>query len=203
MRYPAHHCTARLTAEVQRISPSSQIFAPLLSGVPSFLVPPTLLSEPQAFLQLLTIGRVTRLVAVPAFLRLLIAATIPNHHPDPLPPLSLLVSSGEPLSVGLWRELCDTFLGVRVLNLYGMTEAAADSTCFDPEEAVRVGAWACPHDPDAHLPIGCPIQSTWVALVDEDMQLITSDDRTGCVGLGLSWVWFGFRHAASVSSSEL
>jgi acyl-CoA synthetase (AMP-forming)/AMP-acid ligase II len=147
-------------------------------------VPPTLLSEPRAFLQLLTAARVTRLVAVPAFLWLLIAVAA-NLSPNTLPPLSLLVSSGEPLSVGLWRALCDTFPGVRVLNLYGMTEAAADSTCFDPEEAVRVGAWAGPNDPDAHLPIGYPIHSTWVALVDEDMQLITSDDRTGCVGLGL------------------
>jgi acyl-CoA synthetase (AMP-forming)/AMP-acid ligase II len=73
---------------------------------------------------------------------------------------------------------------VRVLNLYGMTEAAADSTCFDPEQAVQEGTWACPNDPEAHLPIGRPIHSTWVALVDPEMQLITSDDRTGCVGVG-------------------
>ena len=42
--------------------------------------------------------------------------------------LRQLVSSGEPLSCGLLASLQAILPGCRILNLYGCTEAAGDST---------------------------------------------------------------------------
>ena len=45
--------------------------------------------------------------------------------------LRLLISSGAPLTWTLLKRLSATLRRCRILNLYGCTEAAADSACWD------------------------------------------------------------------------
>ncbi|KAK9862387.1 hypothetical protein WJX84_006241 [Apatococcus fuscideae] len=107
-----------------------QIFAPLLAGCSTLIIPQEEVSNPPALLATLACHKATHLVAVPSLL-----AAIHRHlTPSKASQLSLrlLVSSGEPLPEDLCRGLQDALgPGVTILNLYGSAEVAADCTCLD------------------------------------------------------------------------
>ncbi len=131
-----------------------EIFGPLLRGVPLVLVPEDAAADPRRLVEVLARERATRLVLVPSLLRAIVDA-----YPDlrqRLPDLHLIVSSGEPLTADLARRLLAALPGVTLLNLYGASEASADSTCYE----VRAGAV-----PD-RVPIGRPIANTRLYILD-------------------------------------
>ncbi|OLF14431.1 hypothetical protein BLA60_04745 [Actinophytocola xinjiangensis] len=106
---------------------------PLLHGVPLVVLPDGIVRDPSAFVAALAEHRVTRLVAVPSLLRLLLDA------PGALPDLTLCVSSGEELTPDLARRLRTRLPAARLVNLYGTTEVAADVTRYTvPDGARRV-----------------------------------------------------------------
>jgi len=118
-----------------------ELFGPLLAGARLVGVEERLLADPVGLVGLLAAERVSRLVAVPSFLRLLVELA-----GERLSGLSLreVVSSGEPLPgelAGRLRALLPA--GCRLLNLYGSTEVAADATWFEitgePGERVPIG----------------------------------------------------------------
>ncbi len=134
-----------------------EIFAPLIHGVRSILLPDPVVKDPVQLVQTLAEQQVTRLVLVPSLLRALL------DFPDlqaRLPNLKYWISSGEPLTV----ELCQRFQqqipdGV-LINLYGSSEVAADVT------------W---HDVSTHsiadcIPIGRAIANTQIYILDRHLQ---------------------------------
>ncbi|MEW5927966.1 MAG: amino acid adenylation domain-containing protein, partial [Gemmatimonadota bacterium] len=131
-----------------------EVFGPLLAGVPSVLVPDEDARDPQALAAALSRHGVTRIVLVPSLLR----ALLDGDLGETCPRLRLVVSSGEALPAGLARRFADAVPGATLLNLYGSSEVAADST----HHALR------PADAAAgeHVPIGRPIWNTRVYVAD-------------------------------------
>ncbi|CAL8461978.1 g1509 [Coccomyxa elongata] len=106
-----------------------QIFGPFLGGVPLLVLPPPASRNMAALLTALRQDAVTHFVAVPTLLAALLQHLELSGQQMP-PTLRLLVSSGEPLPVGLLRRLQASLPPhAVVLNLYGSTETAADCTC--------------------------------------------------------------------------
>ncbi|MET0398462.1 MAG: condensation domain-containing protein, partial [Longimicrobiaceae bacterium] len=103
---------------------------------------------------------VTRIVLVPSLLHALLDA-----HPDlagRCPRLRLVVTSGEALPPELARRFAEALPGATLLNLYGSSEVAADST----HHALGAGTAAG----EERVPIGRPIWNTRVYVADAAMQ---------------------------------
>ncbi|HEU0077710.1 MAG TPA: amino acid adenylation domain-containing protein, partial [Longimicrobiaceae bacterium] len=134
-----------------------EVFGPLLAGVPSVLVPDEDARDPEALAGVLARHGVTRIVLVPSLLRALLDA-----HPDlgeRCPRLRLVVTSGEALPPELARRFAEAVPGATLLNLYGSSEVAADST----HHALGTAG-------EERVPIGRPIWNTRVYVVDAAMQ---------------------------------
>ena len=143
-----------------------ELFCPLLGGVP-LAVPPCGGLPPLSFIGSLRAFRVTRLVAVPSLLRLLLPHLGDDGAHPPLR-LRLVISSGEGLHVDLWRRLTGGLpQGCRVVQLYGCTEASGDCAFFDPraypgwEEASAQAALA----DRCLVPAGWPLDCARVLLL--------------------------------------
>ncbi|HEX7238619.1 MAG TPA: amino acid adenylation domain-containing protein, partial [Longimicrobiaceae bacterium] len=137
-----------------------EIFGPLLAGVPSVLVPDEDARDPEALAGLLARHGVTRIVLVPSLLRALLDA-----HPRLgalCPRLRLVVASGEALSPELARRFAEAVPAATLLNLYGSSEVAADSTWH----ALGSTGGAT----GERVPIGRPIWNTRVYVVDAAME---------------------------------
>ncbi len=133
-----------------------EIFGPLLGGIPLVIVPDTELIDTHSFVNLLARQHVTRLVLVPSLLRLML-----ETYPDlrtPLPDLHLWVSSGEALSSELANDFITRLPDRILLNLYGSSEVAADSTFFEIRQPV------------SRVMIGRPIFNTEAYILDEYLQ---------------------------------
>jgi acyl-coenzyme A synthetase/AMP-(fatty) acid ligase/acyl carrier protein len=137
-----------------------EVFGPLLAGVPSVLVPDEEARDPAALVEQLSRHGVTRIVLVPSLLRALLEA-----QPElgaACPRLRLAVTSGEELPAELARRFAAALPGATLLNLYGSSEVAADST---HHTLVAGGGEA-----GERVPIGRPIWNTRVYVADAAMQ---------------------------------
>jgi amino acid adenylation domain-containing protein len=135
-----------------------EVFGPLLQGIPTVIIPDDVLVDPHRLVPALAAHHVTRIVLVPSLLRVLLETY--RDLGRRLPDLHLWVSSGEALP----RELVEQFYaslpdGV-LLNLYGSSEVAADSTWHDTRAGRTLRA----------VPIGRPIANTQVYLLDDHGQ---------------------------------
>ncbi|HEU0076034.1 MAG TPA: amino acid adenylation domain-containing protein, partial [Longimicrobiaceae bacterium] len=134
-----------------------EVFGPLLAGVPSVLVPDEDARDPEALVAHLSLRGVTRIVLVPSLLGALLDA-----YPEigrRCPRLRLVVTSGEALRPELARRFAEALPGARLLNLYGSSEVAADSTHHPVGQTVG-----------ERVPIGRPIWNTHVYVVDAAME---------------------------------
>jgi amino acid adenylation domain-containing protein len=134
-----------------------EIFGPLLAGVPSVIIPPETVRDPEELLQVLARGRVTRMVLVPSLLRSLL-----DHAPNlqaRVPELKLWTCSGEVLSRELAGRFRAAFPEARLLNLYGSSEVAADVTWHEVTKQDGTGP----------VPIGKPISNTQIYVLDEHL----------------------------------
>ncbi len=133
-----------------------EIFGPLLAGVPSVILPPETVLDPEELLQSLGRHGVTRMVLVPSLLRALL-----DHAPDlgqRVPKLKLWSCSGEVLSGELARRFRAACPNGKLLNIYGSSEVAADVTWHEVGE-----------EDTATVPIGRPISNSQVYLLDRQM----------------------------------
>jgi amino acid adenylation domain-containing protein len=135
-----------------------EIFGPLLQGIPSVIIPDETTKDPDRFIDTLAENAVTRIVAVPTLLEMLL-----NRNEDlrqRLPALKYCVSSGEALSAELCRRFQNALPDTVLLNLYGSSEASADSTFYEvtPEDKLSHGA----------IPIGRPLNNTQVYILDRN-----------------------------------
>jgi amino acid adenylation domain-containing protein len=133
-----------------------EIFGPLLQGIPSVIIPDEITREPDRFIETLAANAVTRLVAVPSLLEMLLTGN--EDLGKKLPALKYCVSSGEALSADLCRRFQEALPGTVLLNLYGSSEASADSTYYE----------VTPNDKHAMTmaPIGRPVSNTQVYILD-------------------------------------
>ncbi|MGE3536498.1 MAG: amino acid adenylation domain-containing protein [Candidatus Tectimicrobiota bacterium] len=136
-----------------------ELFGPLLQGVPVLLVPNEVVREPQQLIAALAQHRVSRLVLVPALLRMLL-----DSAPDlgaRLPHLTIWMSSGEELPLELARRFRQCLPDRLLLNLYGSSEVAADVTCYDTRQL---------NEQHTSVPIGRPLANTQIYLLDAHLQ---------------------------------
>ncbi|MEH2438424.1 MAG: amino acid adenylation domain-containing protein [Nostoc sp.] len=132
-----------------------EIFAPLLQGIPTVIIPDAIVKDPQLFIESLTHQKVTRIVLVPSLLRLLLDNY--SHLIKNLSHLKLWITSGEALSVDLAKNFRKLLPSAKLINLYGSSEISANVTSYDasllPEKLTSV-------------PIGRPIDNTQVYVLD-------------------------------------
>lgn len=135
----------------------SEIFGPLSQGTPLVLLPDETVRDANLFVNALADEGVTRVTLVPSHLRALL-----NSGADfrTLDKLVLWTCSGEPLDSGLARALMKRLPNATLLNLYGCSEASADSTCFQ-----------VPRDAEGErVPIGRPIANTQVYILNRSLE---------------------------------
>ncbi|MEP6487764.1 amino acid adenylation domain-containing protein [Microcoleus vaginatus GB2-A3] len=133
-----------------------EIFAPLLHGLPTVIIPDRAVKDINQFLQTLSKQNVTRLVLVPSLLRAIL-----DSFPDldrRLPQLKYWICSGETLPIDLCQQFREQMPQRVLINLYGSSEVAADVTWYDATHCVE------------KVPIGRPIANTQIYLLDRNLQ---------------------------------
>ncbi len=130
----------------------------LLQGVPAVIAPQKVVTDPNAFIDLLAHHSVTRLWFVPSFLEMVLESC-PNIGRR-LPALRFWSSGGEPLSADLYRRFQRAVPHGVLYNVFGASELW-DATVFDPERDGPVTD--C-------VPIGRPIANTQVFILDAQHQ---------------------------------
>ncbi|HEX2568813.1 MAG TPA: non-ribosomal peptide synthase/polyketide synthase, partial [Polyangia bacterium] len=142
-----------------------EMWGPLLRGVPLVLLPDEVVQDPPRLVEHLAQSGVTRLVLVPSLLRAILDSETARGQGDGnrgetlatrLGHLSWWTTSGEALPAELAAAFRERLPQATLINLYGMSEAAGDSTCF----VLRPG------EPIAAR-IGRPIANTQVYVLDE------------------------------------
>ena len=136
----------------------TELFTPLVAGAPAIILDDATVQSPARLLAALAEQRVTRLILVPSLLRVMLD-TLEAGGPRP-ERLRYLVSSGEALRADLARRCLRLLPGCTLINLYGTSEASADSTfheVMDPEDEALEGVT---------VPIGKPIANTRVYILD-------------------------------------
>jgi amino acid adenylation domain-containing protein len=133
-----------------------EVFGPLLRGVPLHIIDQQTVLDPRRLVAVLAERHVTRIVVVPSLLRAILDTDA--ELSTRLCKLRLCVTSGEALSSDLAARFLAQLPGTRLLNLYGSSEVAADSTFH---EVTRADAEA------QSIPIGRPIANTQIYLLDQ------------------------------------
>ncbi|WP_445240987.1 non-ribosomal peptide synthetase [Microcoleus vaginatus] len=136
-----------------------EIFAPLLHGLPTVIIPDRAVKDINQFIQTLSKQNVTRLVLVPSLLRALL-----DSFPDldrRLPQLKYWICSGETLPMELCQQFREQMPQRVLINLYGSSEVAADVTWYDATHCVE------------KVPIGRPIANTQIYLLDRNLQPVS------------------------------
>ncbi|WP_432711381.1 amino acid adenylation domain-containing protein, partial [Pseudomonas syringae] len=148
----------RLEKHAQKTSISfldsvTETLMPLLFGAQLHIVSPLASRDPLQLWQAVTEHQLTRLVLVPSLLEEL--SRIENRQISP--EKRLIVCSGEVFSSSLLARTRAWLPSATILNFYGSSEAAGDSTFYLCDSAVQAG-----HS----LPIGRPIANTRIYLLD-------------------------------------
>ncbi len=130
-----------------------ELFGPLLGGVPSVILSPAQVRDPRALAAALQSHRVTRLTLVPSLLKSLLDHVIDVGNV--LGGLRHCICSSEAFPGDLARRFLSLLPGCRLLNLYGSSEASADSTCHEVDVA-----------DGAQVHIGRPIPGNLLAILD-------------------------------------
>ncbi|MDZ8085081.1 MAG: amino acid adenylation domain-containing protein [Nostoc sp. DedQUE12b] len=135
-----------------------EIFAPLLQGIPTVIISNTTILDPQLFIETLAHHKVTRIILVPSFLRLLLDNY--SQLAKKLSQLKLWISSGEALSVKLVKTFQELIPFAKLINLYGSSEVSANATYYDTSLLQQANS----------VPIGRPIDNTQVYVLNRDLQ---------------------------------
>ncbi|EJL94053.1 amino acid adenylation enzyme/thioester reductase family protein [Herbaspirillum sp. CF444] len=130
-----------------------ELFGPLLGGVPSVILSAAQVRDPRALASAMQQHGVTRLTLVPSLLKSLL-----DHVADVgnvLGGLRHCICSSEAFPGDLARRFLSLLPDCRLLNLYGSSEASADSTCYDVDTAEG-----------PQVQIGRPIPGNLLAILD-------------------------------------
>ena len=132
-----------------------ELFGPLLQGVPAVIIPDDVLKDPARLLEVLAARRVTRIGLVPSLLDAMLSAA--GGDAPLLPDLRYCVTSGEALAVALAKRFNERLPHATLLNLYGLSEVAADVTCSPIRDAASLTSVTIrsPHRQLERLSAGC------------------------------------------------
>jgi len=136
-----------------------ELLGALLSGLPTVVLSDEIVRDPSMLIEALAANRVTRIWLVPSFLHTLLETT--NALGSRLPDLKFWVSSGEPLSRSVLEQFNAAHPTATLFNLYGTSEAW-DTTWHVPDRR---------SDCAPLVPIGRPIDNTWVRIIDRHGEL--------------------------------
>ena len=136
-----------------------EIFAPLLQGIPTIIIPNAVVLDPQFLIETLAHYKVTRIVLIPSLLRLLFDNY--SHLANNLSHLKLWITSGEALSVDLAQTFLQLMPGAKLINLYGSSEVSANVTYYDTSLL---------SDKSTCVSIGRPIDNTQVYVLNSNLQ---------------------------------
>lgn len=136
-----------------------EIFGPLLRGVPITIIPDEDVRDIERLVGVLERDGVTRITLVPSLLRVLLESDDIGHR---LSRLRYWSCSGEALEPELARKFRQLLPTATLLNLYGCSEAAADSCYFEIESD-----WS-----GDRVLIGRPIANTQMLLLDRYDRLV-------------------------------
>ncbi|WP_189242687.1 non-ribosomal peptide synthetase, partial [Planobispora rosea] len=140
-----------------------ELLGPLLGGMTTVVLSPEAGRDPHAFADELARHGVSRVLAVPSLLRVLLR-TVPGLG-ERLADLTTWVSSGEPLTRDVARLFAERLPGRTLLNLYGSSEAW-DSLCPDGGPDVQEP----PSGMSAGVPVGRPIAGVRAVVLDDRLR---------------------------------
>lgn len=136
-----------------------EILGPILRGTPTALIPDEEVRDTVRLVEALGSQSVTRITLVPSLLRVLLQSGDVGRF---LPRLRYWSCSGEALEPDLARRFAERVPHGMLLNLYGCSEAAADTCYFE------IGPKWNGH----RMPIGRPIANTQVYLLNQRGNLV-------------------------------
>ena len=139
--YQQHEVLCQKTS-VSFLDSAAEIFGPLSKGLSLVLISSDDVKDMSRFVAALEERKITRLVLVPSLLRQIAASDLELSRR--LSHLKMVVTSGEALSTDLADQSVKAIPHARLLNFYGSSELAADSTWSDvsaksPGEPVQMG----------------------------------------------------------------
>ncbi len=137
-----------------------EIFGPLLQGLPLVIIPDDTVKDPARLVQALANHKVSRIVLVPSLLQMMLDSI--DDLAQHLPHLKYWTTSGEALSVALWRQFQKAMPHAVLLNIYGSSEVAADVTWFDTSQ----------QEIKDTVPIGRPIANMQTYVLGQNMELL-------------------------------
>lgn len=136
-----------------------EMFGPLLKGIKIAIIPEDSAKDPWQLVKLLNLYKVTRIVLIPSFLRIILDSH--SFIARELPHLDFWVSSGETLTLDIVKRFHDMLPGRRLLNLYGSSEVAADVTSYETTP---------PTENNLSIPIGKPIFNVEIHILDGELK---------------------------------
>ena len=181
-----------------------ETFGPLARGVLLVVAPSSAVRDPQRLLAVLEEHQVSRIVLVPAALRLLLDAA--ESAGSPLRALRLVSVSGDALPTALAARAVRLLPHARLLNLYGSTEVSADVTSFDVGAALATGSPL-----PAICPLGTPIAGAVVQLLqpaavsddDEAAEAVAADDgAAGEIAISGELLALGYLRAPALTAAR-
>ena len=138
-----------------------EVYAPLLAGACIVMAPADPRRATAELTDVISEHGVTVLQLVPSHAR----AFLDDPGLEACTGLRRVLCGGEPLPVGVYRELRDR-LGAKVVNLYGPTEACIDATWWPVEEQPPPGDAEPALGPRGTMPIGRPISNARAYVLD-------------------------------------
>ena len=136
----------------------AEIFGPLLKGLRLVLIPDECVRDPGKLVEMLAMIQTTRIVLVPSLLRAVLEVSSNRRHS--LTTLRYWFVSGEPLPSDLVKRFREELPDAKLINLYGCSEASADSTQCDINECGSIH----------RILIGRPINNTQTYILDAVLQ---------------------------------
>lgn len=136
-----------------------ELLGGLLQGLPTVIITDAEKQDPNDLIRILGEHQVTRLWLVPTLLEMMLNCC--DDLAARLPKLTFWVSSGEPLSTGLYQRFHSALPHAVLYNLYGTSEVW-DATWFDPHHEGQITT--------PTVPIGRPIWNMRAYVLDRNLE---------------------------------
>lgn len=117
-----------LSTTINFVDSLAEMFECVLFGSKLLIVDREKISNVKSFSKLIKKHKVSKLVLVPSFLKVILSSRINRAY---LNTLRFLTCSGEILPVAVAKTFVQTYPNVRLLNFYGSTEVMADVASFE------------------------------------------------------------------------
>lgn len=134
-----------------------QVFLPLITGAQLFLISKETKTQPSAFWSFITENKINIINTVPSIMEVLL-----DYNYKVTQDFRFIILAGEAFTRDLLVRLKDKLSIEKIINIYGPTEAAINTTLYEinAEEAGKV------------VPIGKPLINYNILILDENRRLV-------------------------------